>query len=74
MHHLRQLCLTALLIIALACEAFAGNIECGGVVHPPAPTATGGIECDGLQVAVKLIESVLWLPSASLHLEAARLP
>lgn len=63
MNNLRQLCLTALLIFAIAFSAYAGNIECdGGVNPPPPPTATGDIECDGLiEIVMSLIQGVLSL-------------
>lgn len=64
MNNLRQLCLTALLIFAIAFSAHAGNIECDGVVNPlpPPPTATGDIECDGLiEIFMSLIQGVLSL-------------
>jgi hypothetical protein len=66
MNNLRQFCATAVLVFAMAFSAYAGNIECGGVVNPPPPpsptaTTTGEIECGGLQLAVSIITSVLSL-------------
>jgi hypothetical protein len=63
MNNLRLLCATALLIFAMTFSVSAGNIECDAIGNPPPllTTAPGDIECDGLQLAVSLIESMLCL-------------
>lgn len=60
MRRLRQLCMTAALICAFAFSTFAGEVPCGGFASPPT-TDTGNIECDGFQVTVSLIQTVLSL-------------
>jgi hypothetical protein len=65
MRSLRQLCVTAVLTIALVVSAHAGEIECPGITQTPPPqeTVTGEIECPGVtQVIVIFVESLLLLP------------
>jgi hypothetical protein len=66
MKNLRQLFGGLVLLLVLTVSAFAGQINCPGVVDPPpdtTPTATGQINCLGLtEVAVSLIQGVLLLP------------
>jgi hypothetical protein len=65
MKNLRQLCGVVVLTLALTVSAFAGQIDCPGVVDPPpdtTPTATGQVGCPGLtEAAVSLIQSILAL-------------
>lgn len=65
MRNLRQLCAATVLMLALTVFAFAGQMDCPGVVDPPPSpdsTATGQMDCPGLtEAAVSLILSVLAL-------------
>ena len=65
MKNLRQLCGVVVLTLALTVSAFAGQIDCPGVVDPPPPpdaTATGQVDCPALtEAAVSLLQSILAL-------------
>jgi hypothetical protein len=65
MKNLRHFCAVTILLLALAVSAFAGQVDCPGVVDPPpdtTPTVTGQVGCSGLtEAAVSLIQSVLSL-------------
>lgn len=62
MQHLRRLGIIAALICAFTFSAYAGDIECPVYAPPaPQPTATGNIECTGLQLVVSFIQAVLVL-------------
>jgi hypothetical protein len=57
-----------ILLLALTVSAFAGQINCPGVVDPPPPTeatttTAGQIDCPGLtQLAMSLIQGIVVLP------------
>jgi hypothetical protein len=62
MRYIRLFCATVTLVFAFAFSAYAGNIECGGVVNPPPPPeTTGQANAPLTQLAVSLITSVLSL-------------
>jgi len=45
---LRQLCAATLLSLTLAISAFAGHIDCPGVVAPSSTCVAGHIDCPGV--------------------------
>lgn len=68
MNNLRQFCAGLILTLALTATAFAGQIECPGVVQPPQATAEGEIPNDATvefsqptvtDILISLIVSVL---------------
>jgi hypothetical protein len=65
MKNFRQLCGVVVLTLALTVSAFAGQIDCPGVVDPPPSpdtTRTGQVGCPGLtEAAVSLIQTLLAL-------------
>jgi hypothetical protein len=64
MKKLNRFCAGAILMLAFTVSAFAGQMNCPGVVDPPPPPeATGQISCPALvEAAVSLIQSILALP------------
>jgi hypothetical protein len=64
MNNLRRFCAGAILTLALAVSALAGQVSCPANVDPPPPgvTATGQVSCPALaEMAESLILSVLSL-------------
>ena len=67
MNNLRRFCAGLILTLALTVSAFAGNIECGGVVGQPPPeeTAAGemqnGVEYTDpvTELAISLLTTIL---------------
>lgn len=60
MNNLRLFCATVTLICALAFSAYAGEIECGGVVNPP-PPPTGQMNTPLTQAALIVIADLFSL-------------
>ena len=55
MKTLRQVCAVAVLTLLLSASAFAGQVNCPGVVAPPPPPTTETTATDSLTTSVILV-------------------